>query len=116
MAGSRGHDLEFTLAHDGGVFFLTLVSPDGTNRLTRRKVMALAEKIEDLAAREDPVLPLVISGDPTFSAGADLNEISRLNGPEALAFAEMGQAHERGRALPRPLLRGNRRLLHGRRT
>ena len=91
MAGSRGHDLEFTLAYDGGVFFLTLVSPDGTNRLTRRKVMALAEEIEDLAAREDPVLPLVISGDPTFSAGADLNEISRLNGPEALAFAEMGQ-------------------------
>jgi enoyl-CoA hydratase/carnithine racemase len=33
----------------------------------------------------------VISGDPIFSAGADLNEIRSLGGSEALDFAKMGQ-------------------------
>ena len=44
MAGTS--ELEFTLGHDGGVLFLTLVSGDGMNRLTRRKVTALKEEIE----------------------------------------------------------------------
>ncbi len=84
-------ELEFTLSHDGGVLFLTLVSGDGMNRLTRRKVAALKDEIEGFSSPGAPVLPLVISGDPIFSAGADLNEISQLNGPDALAFARMGQ-------------------------
>jgi len=84
-------ELEFTLGHDGGVLFLTLVSRDGMNRLTRRKVAALKDEIEGLSSPGPPVVPLVISGDPIFSAGADLNEISQLNGPDALAFARMGQ-------------------------
>ena len=61
------------------------------NRLTRRKVVALKEEIEGLCCLDAPILPLVISGDPIFSAGADLQEISELNGPDALAFARMGQ-------------------------
>ena len=73
-------ELEFTLGHDGGVLFLTLVSRDGMNRLTRRKVAALKDEIEGLSSPGPPVVPLVISGDPIFSAGADLNEISQLNG------------------------------------
>ena len=89
MAGHR--ELAFTLAHDGGILLLTLVSGDGMNRLTRRKVIALKEEIEGFCSPGLPVLPLVISGDPIFSAGADLNEISQLNGPDALAFARTGQ-------------------------
>lgn len=34
---------------------------------------------------------MVISGAINFSAGADLNEIARLKGPGALAFADAGQ-------------------------
>jgi enoyl-CoA hydratase len=90
MGESYENHPEFTLKQDRGVFFLTLVSPDGTNRLTRRKVKALTEAIRNLASGRDPVLPLVISGHPAFSAGADLKEISQLGGPEALAFARMG--------------------------
>jgi|SRR5579859_899993 len=82
--------LEFTLGHDGGILFLTLVSDDGMNRLTQRKVTALHDEIENVS-QAVPVLPLIISGDPIFSAGADLNEIRQLAGPEALAFAKMGQ-------------------------
>ncbi|MBZ5704939.1 MAG: enoyl-CoA hydratase/isomerase family protein [Acidobacteriia bacterium] len=91
MAESHENHPDFTLGHDGGIFFLTLVSPDGTNRLTRKKINALTEEIRNLASGNDLVLPLVISGDPAFSAGADLNEISQLGGPEAPAFASMGQ-------------------------
>jgi enoyl-CoA hydratase/carnithine racemase len=83
--------LDFTLANDGGILFLTLVSGDGMNRLTSRKVTALKEEIEGFCSPDSPVLPLVISGDPIFSAGADLYEISRLTGPDALAFARSGQ-------------------------
>jgi enoyl-CoA hydratase len=89
MAGHR--ELDFTLANDGGVLLLTLVSGDGMNRLTRRKVIALKEEIEGFCSPGPPVLPLVISGDPIFSAGADLNEISQLSGPDALVFARTGQ-------------------------
>lgn len=84
-------DLEFRLERDGGVCFLTLTSGDGMNRLTRAKVLALRQEIENLATSANPVVPLVISGDPIFSAGADLHEISQLTGPDALAFAKIGQ-------------------------
>ena len=88
---ARHRELEFTLAHDGGILLLTLVSGDGMNRLTRRKVIALREEIESFCSPGSPVPPLVISGDPIFSAGADLNEISQLSGPDALIFARTGQ-------------------------
>ena len=87
---TTSNELEFTLGHDGGVLFLTLVSCDGMNRLTRRKVIALTEEIEGFRCPGAPVLPLVISGDPIFSAGADLNEICGLSGADALPFARMG--------------------------
>jgi len=89
---TKGEELEFTLRQDRGVLFLTLVSADGMNRLTRRRVAALTQEIEGIMASVDGVLPLVISGDPIFSAGADLQEISQLNGPGAFEFARMGQA------------------------
>ena len=72
-----GHgEVEFTLARDGNVLLLTLVSEDGTNRLTRRRCNALREEIESFCGLNTPVVPLVITGDPIFSAGADLNEVS----------------------------------------
>ncbi len=74
----------------GDAIVLRLVSTDGTNRLTRRRVQALTIVLEDLADR--PVSRLVITGNAHFfSAGADLNEIAALTGPEALRFAKMGQ-------------------------
>lgn len=69
---------------------LHLVSADNTNRLTQVCVLALTEAVIEMA--REP-MPLVITGnDHFFSAGADLNEITALTGPEALEFAKMGQA------------------------
>jgi enoyl-CoA hydratase/carnithine racemase len=62
------------------------------NRLTRQGVIALAEEIRSLASGDAPVLPLIISGERNFSAGADLNEIRYLSGAEALEFAHLGQS------------------------
>lgn len=88
---ATSNELEFTLARDGDVLVLILMSEDAMNRLTRRKVNALREEIEGFRGSNTPVYPLVIAGDPNFSAGADLNEVSRLSGPDAFAFARMGQ-------------------------
>lgn len=71
---------------------LRLESRDGTNRLTRACVISLADAVRELAHEPQP-LPLIITGNHKFfSAGADLHEIVALTGPEALAFARMGQA------------------------
>ena len=77
---------------------LRLQSEDGTNRLTRQRVLALTDEISRLArqgSREgtEPVAGLVIAGNQRFfSAGADLAEISALDGPSAYEFSKMGQA------------------------
>lgn len=64
---------------------------DETNRLTRDQVRALTAAIEGLAIEIEPK-PLIVTGNQHFfSAGADLNEITALTGPEAYDFAAMGQ-------------------------
>jgi len=73
-----------------GVRVLRLRSEDVTNRLTRECVQSLTRGLSELASGGRP---LVVAGnDRFFSAGADLQEISQLNGPDALEFAKMGQA------------------------
>ena len=68
---------------------LRLTSQDGTNRLTRACITALANAVRELA--HDP-RPLIITGNQKFfSAGADLHEITTLSGPEAFAFSKAGQ-------------------------
>jgi enoyl-CoA hydratase/carnithine racemase len=71
---------------------LRLISPDGTNRLTRACVLALTVALAEL---EKEIQPLVIAGNRQFfSVGADLNEIAALtlSGREACQFSAMGQA------------------------
>ncbi|MGA3212983.1 MAG: enoyl-CoA hydratase/isomerase family protein [Terriglobales bacterium] len=86
------YEIDWTVAHDAGVLFLTLVSPDGLNRLTLAKVRLLTEQILNFHASDLPALSLVLSGEKHFSAGADLNEIRILSGAGALEFAKAGQA------------------------
>jgi len=72
------------------VAVLRLVSDDGTNRLTRARVIALTGALDELANRR-PSRLVITSNTHFFSAGADLNEIAELHGAEALRFAQMGQ-------------------------
>lgn len=68
---------------------IRLCSEDGTNRLTRASVLALTAAFTQLSGENRS---LIIAGnDRFFSAGADLLEISALDGPAACEFAKMGQ-------------------------
>jgi len=72
-----------------GTRILRLHSLDGTNRLTRERVLELIAAVRQLA---HTAAPLVITGnDRFFSAGAELAEIAALDGPSAYEFAKMGQ-------------------------
>ena len=80
----------FQLEHKNGATILRLLSPDGTNRLSRACVLALTEAVRELARAPHP---LIITGNHKFfSAGAELSEIVALTGPTAYAFSHMGQA------------------------
>jgi enoyl-CoA hydratase/carnithine racemase len=80
----------FRIETSEGQRVLRLCSEDGTNRLSRRCVLALIDVIEQLARQP---LPLIVTGnDRFFSAGADLAEISALNGASAYEFSKMGQS------------------------
>jgi enoyl-CoA hydratase/carnithine racemase len=80
----------FHLDEHAGALVLRLRSEDGTNRLSRECVLALQEIVRRLGAEPRP---LVITGNAKFfSAGADLAEITALDGPSAHEFAKMGQA------------------------
>ena len=74
---------------------LRLASPEGTNKLTNARLSALLDVVRGLhsEAESKQLKALIITGnDKFFSAGADLNEISQLSGPEAFAFSRAGQA------------------------
>jgi enoyl-CoA hydratase/carnithine racemase len=82
-------DTRVELQHFPTYSHLRLTSEDGTNRLTRRCVQALAELVVSLRSAAQP---LIITGSGNFfSAGADLAEIRALDGPSAYEFAKMGQ-------------------------
>jgi len=80
----------FTVLTRSGATVVELNSHDGTNRLTKKCVIALSAALQELV----PVAkPLVITGNQRFfSAGADLSEIAALTGGSAFEFAKMGQA------------------------
>ena len=79
----------FQLEQTDAVTILRLTSDDGTNRLTRACVGAIANTVADLARS---ARPLIITGNHKFfSAGADLNEIVKLSGPDSLVFSRLGQ-------------------------
>lgn len=79
----------YSLEREPGARILRFRSEDFTNRLTRELIAQLTEEIQQLAREKQP---LVITGnDNFFSAGADLNEIAALGGPEALEFSNTGQ-------------------------
>jgi enoyl-CoA hydratase/carnithine racemase len=92
LAPSRDN-CEFILSRDGAVFCLQLRSADFTNRLTKRKILALTVEIERISTLSLPVLPLIVTGNERFfSAGADLREIAALKvAAEAHEFARAGQ-------------------------
>lgn len=89
MRQSAGHQEFFSLEEARGASILRLRSNDGTNRLSRARVLALTTIIQKLSGR---VQPLVLAGNAKFfSVGADLEEIASLTASQAYEFSRMGQ-------------------------
>jgi enoyl-CoA hydratase len=84
----------FDIEFDGAVRILRLVSPDGTNRLTRAGVRALTLVLAELKDEsKESLRPIIITGNRQFfSVGAELNQIAALTGPEAYEFSAIGQS------------------------
>ncbi len=101
-----------SVRHSGEVRILQMQSRDGMNRLTRARVTALIDALDNMTT--DPG-PLIITGNQKFfSVGADLGEIAMLTSSAAYEFSRLGAAaHECGCVLPGAGLRGNMWLLHG---
>jgi enoyl-CoA hydratase/carnithine racemase len=80
----------FKIEEHQGICVVRVHSEDGTNRLTRNFVLSLTEALSDLAP---DCRGLIIAGNNQFfSAGAELEEVSALAGPNAFEFAKQGQA------------------------
>jgi enoyl-CoA hydratase/carnithine racemase len=85
----------YTLRHVQNAAVLQLVSSDGTNKLGMSRIFALARIIDELQAKAESgeIKVLIVTGnDKFFSAGADLNEISQLSGPQPFGFSRTGQS------------------------
>ncbi len=81
---------QYSITRRQAAVVVRLESPDGMNRLTRECVLALTAAVRQLA--QEKAQALIITGNEHFfSTGADLHEIARLTGPEALRFSAMGQ-------------------------
>jgi enoyl-CoA hydratase/carnithine racemase len=65
---------------------------DDTSRLTRDRVLALTQAVQQLASASDVQALIITGNNHFFSAGADLNQIAALTGPAAYEFSAMGQA------------------------
>lgn len=90
MITDSGRESLYSTERRHNATILRLTSNDGTNRLTRARVVALAAAVEKLS--EDPPLRLIVTGNVKFfSAGADLAEIGALTGADAFRFAQAGQ-------------------------
>jgi enoyl-CoA hydratase/carnithine racemase len=84
-----------SIKREADAAILQLVSSDGTNKLGMARIRALHSAIEELKteAESGRIKALIITGNSKFfSAGADLNEISQLSGPQAFEFSRRGQA------------------------
>lgn len=85
----------YALRQDQNCVVLELTSDEGNNILAMARVRAVLAAIQRLDgdAQRGKLKALIITGNQKFfSAGADLNEISQLNGPEAFEFSKAGQA------------------------
>ncbi|HEY2170175.1 MAG TPA: enoyl-CoA hydratase/isomerase family protein [Candidatus Angelobacter sp.] len=85
----------YALRREQNGVILQLLSSDGTNKLGMACISALRGMIEELRieAENGDLRSLIITGNEKFfSAGADLNEISELSGPQAFEFSRHGQA------------------------
>ena len=68
----------------GSVGVLTLNRPEARNALSRPLISAMTQAIEEFQANA-AVRVILLTGNPAFCAGADINEMQQMDTAEALA-------------------------------
>ncbi len=68
----------------GSVGVLTLNRPEARNALSRPLISAMTQAIDELQANA-AVRVILLTGNPAFCAGADINEMQQMDTAEALA-------------------------------
>ncbi len=84
-------DTSFVVRQVDGCLIVRLQSADGTNRLTRECVQRLTDDMRSRAEHKNPPSLVITGNEKFFSAGADLREITELDGSSAYEFSKMGQ-------------------------
>src|SRR5919197_1165888 len=81
------------LAREDGVAIVTVERPEAMNALDLETLMALHERLEELADDEEArVVVLTGAGDRAFVAGADIKYMSGLSVLEAREWGGLGHA------------------------
>jgi enoyl-CoA hydratase/carnithine racemase len=94
-------DLDFA----DGVAWLTLARPEALNALDTRMTEALADAVEQVAARDDVGVVVVTGRGRAFCAGNDITEMTRLTPQDAEALTtRQGRLMERFGELPQVTL------------
>jgi len=84
---------------------ITLNRPDTLNSLSQAVLSELDRCFDEVATRDDVRAAILTGAGRAFAAGADIEEISRLDATSGLAFARHGQAvFTRIEALTKPVL------------
>ncbi|MFD1633848.1 enoyl-CoA hydratase/isomerase family protein [Haloplanus ruber] len=81
-----------TLDIADGVARLTVDRPDALNAMNSETLDEITAAIAEAEREEARVLVLTGAGDDAFIAGADIDYMKEFSTPEALAYAERGQA------------------------
>jgi enoyl-CoA hydratase/carnithine racemase len=81
-----------TLDVTDGVARLTVDRPDALNAMNTETLDEIGDAIAEAEAEDARVLVLTGAGDDAFIAGADIDYMKEFSTPEALAYAERGQA------------------------
>lgn len=77
--------------NDDGIGILTINRPKALNALNKELLSVLSDKLDEISTDSSiRVLIITGSGEKSFVAGADINEMYTLNSYEASQFSELG--------------------------
>lgn len=86
------NDIVNVLSPEKGILQISLNRPEQLNALSHEVLTHLSHTF-DQAKRDPSIKALLLTGEgKAFCAGADIRQLSTLNGPAGLAFARFGQA------------------------
>ena len=81
-----------TVSTDGGICTVRINRPDKLNAMNVEVATGLIDAFTDIAGRDDvKVVLLTGEGEKAFSAGADIDYMSRITADESVEYARLGQ-------------------------